>query len=176
MQALCVESCCSAASSSSSVLLFVSLTSNPSPLSPSITAVLLFVFCRASASSAQRAVSIRLFCNMPVVTLMVHPKGLHPLQAAKAWIKHREEGLSLHHIMLEGEVVNMEGNVPTLKTLWAAIQRVDVAGQDQFAPKSNCHNCGRSRVLSEGDVKKVVVAAGSRGSHLSLPCASCSLS
>ena len=64
---------------------------------------------------------------MPVVTLMVHPKGLHPLQAAKAWIKHREEGMSLNSIIQEGEVVNMERNVPTLKTLWADIQRMDAA-------------------------------------------------
>ena len=47
---------------------------------------------------------------MPVVTMMVHPKGLHPLQAAKAWNKHKEEGMSLNSILTEGEVVNMEGN------------------------------------------------------------------
>ena len=96
------------------------------------------------------------FCNMPVVTLMVHPKGLHPLQAAKAWVKHREEGMSLNAIIGEGEVVNMEGNAPTLKSLWTAIQRVDASGQDQFAQKSNYQNCGRSKVLSEGDVKNIV--------------------
>ena len=70
---------------------------------------------------------------MPVVTFMVHPKGLHPLQAAKAWVKHREDSMSLNSILREGEVVNMEGDVPTLKTLWAAIQRVDVAGRHDFA-------------------------------------------
>ena len=72
---------------------------------------------RLLVASVGRAVASRLFCNMPVVTLMVHPKGLHPLRAAKAWIKHREEGMSLNSIIQEGEVVNMESNVPTLKTL-----------------------------------------------------------
>ena len=38
---------------------------------------------------------------MPVVTMMVHPKGLHPLQAAKAWNKHKEEGMSLNSILTE---------------------------------------------------------------------------
>ena len=57
------------------------------------------------------------FSDMPEVTLMVHPKGLNPLQAAKAWIKHREEDMSLNSIIQDGEVANMEGNVPTLKTL-----------------------------------------------------------
>ena len=85
-------------------------------------------------SGVGRAVASRFFCNMPVVTLMVHPKGLHPLQAAKACIKHREEGMSLNSIIQEGEVVNMEGDVPTLNTLWAAIQRMDAVGQGQLAP------------------------------------------
>ena len=93
---------------------------------------------------------------MPVVTLTVHPKGLHPLQAAKAWVKHHEEAMSLSAILHEGEVFNMEGNIPTRKTLWAAIQKVDATGQRDFVAASNYKNCGRSRLLSDVDVDRVV--------------------
>ena len=93
---------------------------------------------------------------MPVITMVVHPKGLHPLQAAMAWAKHKDQDMSLRSILREGEVVNMDGDVPTLKTLWAAIDKVDRAGQAQPVPRSKYENCGRTKLLSDDDVAQVV--------------------
>ena len=49
--------------------------------------------------------------TMPVVHVMVHPRGLHPVEAARAYHLHAEEGLSLDSVC--DEVRNMEGNMPS---------------------------------------------------------------
>lgn len=49
--------------------------------------------------------------TMPVVHVMMHPRGLHPVEAARAYHLHAEEGLSLDSVC--DEVRNMEGNMPS---------------------------------------------------------------
>jgi hypothetical protein len=49
---------------------------------------------------------------MPVVSVTVHPDGLHPLEAIRAHHKLKEDGMSLDDIISEGEIVNLKGEVP----------------------------------------------------------------
>ena len=42
---------------------------------------------------------------MPTVHVTVHPRGLHPAEAARAWKLHFEEGLAIRDVC--DEVVNM---------------------------------------------------------------------
>ena len=61
---------------------------------------------------------------MPVLRVSIHPMGLHPVEAVKAWHKHLNDGMSLDDILQEGEIVNLHGVSPGRYALWAAIQRV----------------------------------------------------
>ena len=65
---------------------------------------------------------------MPTVDVTVHPDGLHPFAAVKAWHKSVEEGLSIDQIIAEGEVLALNGRVPGRKAVWAAIRRVNEMG------------------------------------------------
>ena len=60
---------------------------------------------------------------MPVVQVSVHPIGLHPIEAVKAWHKHTHEEMSLSDILAEGDIVNMKGDVPSRHALWSGIKR-----------------------------------------------------
>ena len=44
---------------------------------------------------------------MVKMTVSVHPQGLHPFEAVRAWQLHKEEGLSLSSV--QNEFVDMEG-------------------------------------------------------------------
>ena len=55
---------------------------------------------------------------MPHVSVTVHENGLHPTEAAKAWHLHTHEGISLDDIC--DEVVNLKGERPGEKAVWAA--------------------------------------------------------
>ena len=60
--------------------------------------------------------------TMVVVQVTLHPRGLHPTEAARAWYLHEEEGVSLRNVCKE--VVNMSGMVPSVKAVWSAIEMV----------------------------------------------------
>ena len=93
---------------------------------------------------------------MPVVAVTAHPAGLHPLQAVKAHHKWKEEGISLDQIISEGEIVNLQGEVPGRTCLHVAIRRVADMSAEDYLPKSRYANCGRRKELQASDVKKVV--------------------
>ena len=59
---------------------------------------------------------------MPTVHVIVHPHGLHPTEAARAWQLHVEEGMVIRDVC--EEVVNMLGARPLFKAVWRAIQAV----------------------------------------------------
>ena len=84
---------------------------------------LLLVCCRSSQglSSALHRI-LALGPTMPTVHVTVHPKGLRPTEAARAWHLHVEEGMSIRDVC--DEVVNMLGNTPSYKAVWRAIQSV----------------------------------------------------
>ena len=45
---------------------------------------------------------------MVLVTVSVQKRGLHPMEAAKAWHMHTRDDMSIDSILAEGEVLNME--------------------------------------------------------------------
>ena len=93
---------------------------------------------------------------MPVVNVTVHPDGLHPLAAVKAWHKSVEEGLSIDQIIAEGEVLALNGNVPGRKAVWAGIRRVNEMGEADLVPQTRYENCGRKRALTHAQECEVV--------------------
>ena len=59
---------------------------------------------------------------MPTVRVNVHPRGLRPTEAARAWQFRVEEGMAIRDVC--DEVVNMLGAKPSFKAVWRAIQAV----------------------------------------------------
>ena len=80
---------------------------------------------------------------MPVVSVAVHPDGLLRIEAAEAWHKRTYDDTTVDQIIDEGEVVNLRGDVPGRKGLYAAIRRVDEMGKGAVLPKTSYENCGR---------------------------------
>ena len=76
------------------------------------------------------------------------------MQALRAWQLHREEGVSLTGV--QAEVQNLQGEEPSKRAVWAAIQRVDAMSSNDVLPGSGYANCGRKPKLSEADEQKVV--------------------
>ena len=84
---------------------------------------------------------------MPTVSVTLRPRGLHPLQAAKAWHLHKEEELPLTAVRCE--VVNIQGLTPSVKAVWTAIQQVERSKEGVAIPRSGYHRCGRRPKLSK---------------------------
>ena len=80
--------------------------------------------------------SALLLVAMPVVSVTVHPAGLHPLEAVRAHHKWKEDGMSLDEIISEGEIVNLKGEVPGRTGLHLAIRRVSRMGPHDYLPIS----------------------------------------
>jgi transposase len=90
---------------------------------------------------------------MPVVQVMVHPRGLHPLQAARAFHLHEEEGMTIRDICKE--VTNMSGEIPSVKGVWNAIQTVKASQNSHSIGQTKYGNCGRKRTLTQAEEKAV---------------------
>ena len=80
---------------------------------------------------------------MVVVSIVLHPKGLHPFEAVRAWQKHREEGMSLN-------------DVPSKKAKENAVRRVDMMRPGDIVPKSGYEKCGRKQALSQQQQAEIV--------------------
>ena len=93
---------------------------------------------------------------MPLVSVMVHPLGLHPVEAIRAWHKHTQEGMSLTDIIAEGDIRSISGDVPGRYALWSSIRKVKGMGDADLLPRSNYSNCGRSRALTKQEERAVV--------------------
>ena len=99
---------------------------------------------------------------MPVLRVSVHPMGLHPVEAVKAWQKHSSDGMSLDEILKEGEIVNLLGHPPGRYALWSAMRahytlscfvwiflsRTDGPRPSQKVSKRFCRLCFGSRAAS----------------------------
>ena len=59
---------------------------------------------------------------MLAVSVVVHPRGLHPIMQVKAHHLHVEEGMSLEAV--RGEVHNLQGRRPGRSCALAAAKRV----------------------------------------------------
>ena len=91
---------------------------------------------------------------MPTVHVTVHPRGLHPTEAARAWQLHVEEGMVLQDVC--DEVVNMLGAKPSVKAVWRAIQSVKAVQGTLAIPQTKYANCGRKPKLTPEQEKAVV--------------------
>ena len=54
---------------------------------------------------------------MVAVTVVVHPQGLHPIEAVAAWFKHCNEDMSIDQVIQEGQILNMQGRVLDRKAI-----------------------------------------------------------
>ena len=91
---------------------------------------------------------------MVIVSVIIHPQGLHPMEAMRAWQLHREDGYSLTGV--REKVHNIQGDTPSVKAVWSAIRRVDAMCSNDLLPSSGYSNCGRKPKLSEAEEQKVV--------------------
>jgi len=91
---------------------------------------------------------------MVVVSVVVHPQGLHPFEAVRAWQKHREEGMSLNEV--RSEVVKLQGQKPSKKAFENAVKRVDMMRPGDVVPKSGYDKCGRKPAFTQQQQDAVV--------------------
>ena len=84
---------------------------------------------------------------MPTVHVTVHPRGLHPTEAVRAWHLHVEEGMGIRDVC--DEVVNMLGQRTSYKAVWRAIQGVK-AVHGSYATKSDADD-ERRRLPTDDD-------------------------
>ena len=80
---------------------------------------------------------------MPVVQVTIHPRGLHPLQAAHAFHLHEQEGIPLREIW--DEVTNMKGESPSAKAVWHAVRMVKASQSSDSIGRTKYANCGWKR-------------------------------
>ncbi len=93
---------------------------------------------------------------MVLATVSVHKRGLHPMEAVKAWHPHSHGDMSLDAILKTGEVLNTAMQEPSRKALRSAIQRVSDMGAGDLAPQPRYGNCGRKRALTDGEVDRAI--------------------
>ena len=87
------------------------------------------------------------------VEISLHPKGLHPTEAAKAW-QLRQAGEKWDDVM--EQVVNLQGKTPCLSAVKIAVARVGLAARTGGIMKTNYTNCGRKKELTKEQEKQVV--------------------
>ena len=86
--------------------------------------------------------------------MTVHPQGLGPQEAAKAWYFRVKEKMKWNDI--KKKVKNLQGKTPKSEhCVKNAMQRVTAAGKKGVA-KTNYKNCGRKKALTPEEAKKVV--------------------
>ena len=65
---------------------------------------------------------------------------------ARAWQLHKEEGMRLEDVC--DEVLNLVGEVPSVKAVWRAVQMVQKVRHSHAVPQTKYANCGRHRALT----------------------------
>ena len=88
------------------------------------------------------------------VEIVVHPQGLHPAEAAKAWYMRVVQKMKWADI--QKKVRNVQGKPPQSEhCVENAVKRVIAAGKKGVA-KTNYKNCGRNKALTPEETRKVV--------------------
>ena len=88
-----------------------------------------------------------------LLKISTHPRGLHPIEAVKAW-QLKQEGETLQEIA--SQVVNLAGKRPCLSAVWKAIDRVDNMDTNAIVPEMKYHNCGRRKELTHKQEKDII--------------------
>ena len=92
---------------------------------------------------------------MVVISISMHPKGLPPMQAAKAWYLRREEEKSWSEI--QQVVVDLSGQRPGIFAIRNAVERVDeMKAQGKDLPTMKYGNCGRKKDLTPEEQKAII--------------------
>ena len=91
---------------------------------------------------------------MVKLTVSLHPKGLPPLQAMKAWVLHVEEGFSWPEI--QQRTTNVLGQTAGGNAVREAVAGIEAMEEGALVPKSKYGNCGRKHILPDSTEKKIV--------------------
>ena len=83
---------------------------------------------------------------MVLIQVSLHPRSLHPSEAARAHYMRFEELATWEHIA--DEVVNLQGKSPSLKAVRSAVARVQNLKKGVI-PQLRYKNCGRHKVLTK---------------------------
>ena len=103
---------------------------------------------------------------MPSVTVTCHPDGCPPIEAAKAYYKYKDHGMTPDEIVAEGEVLNLSGNIAGRKALYAAIRRVESMESGEFVPKTKYANCGRKAALTDKEKRDIIAFVKNGGRNI----------
>lgn len=94
---------------------------------------------------------------MVLVSVVVHPSGLHPIMQVKAHYLHTEEGMALDDVC--DEVHNMKGLPPSKKCVWTGVKRVAEVVDNpggKLLPETKYRNCGRKKILTDAQKIQIV--------------------
>ena len=94
--------------------------------------------------------------SMPKVCVTVHPEGLHPIEAVKAYYKHTEDDMSIDAIVKEGAFFNMKGDNAGRHAVYNSILRVAAMECGDLLPETKYKNCGRKKSLTEDQEAEIV--------------------
>ena len=72
---------------------------------------------------------------MAKFVVTVHPQGLHPLEAVRAWHMYTEEESTLDEV--RKQVTNVQGETPSIQAVWSAVKRVENMAGDDLVPGAN---------------------------------------
>ena len=90
---------------------------------------------------------------MPQVTVTVHPNGLHPIEAVKAFYKRSAEHRSLDEIVEEGELMNISKKLAGRDAINSAILRVENMSWGDEVIQYVCWDANESTIVMAGDYK-----------------------
>ena len=90
---------------------------------------------------------------MPVLSVMVHPRGLSLQESAKAWYLNAVEKKPLRTV--RDQVVNLAGERPSKSTVEEAVRRMKASGKRRL-PETKYSNCGRHCILTTDQEKRIV--------------------
>ena len=91
--------------------------------------------------------------TMVLVSVSLHPSGLHPTEAARAHHLRHEEGLAWPDIC--DEVLNLKGKKPSIHAVRNAVVGVE-RGRNSSVVYSNYDKCGRKAALTKAQAREVV--------------------
>ena len=82
---------------------------------------------------------------MVAVKLVMHPRSLHPLQAAMAYRLRLDDEMPWAQIVMS--IVNLSGEEPSVTAVREAVERVEAQQETGVAPQLKYANCGIPAVI-----------------------------
>lgn len=102
----------------------------------------------------RRAAFLSFFSSeMVKIEVVLHPRGLHPTEAARAYNMRFRDHMVWKDIA--ADTVNLQGDTPSVKCVRLAVARVH-AQRKALIPVLGYHNCGRHKDLTAQQEKDIV--------------------